>query len=96
MAIDYLKVEAPQWLPRITRQRGGRTERLFWQSGGGDDRNSVEPATLMKVIDYIHANPVRRGLVERSWDWKWSSAAFYFDRGDSLLQLDRIPVEWTP
>jgi hypothetical protein len=26
-AVKYLKVTAPQWLPRITRLRGGRTER---------------------------------------------------------------------
>ena len=80
-AIEYLEAEAREWLPRITRRRGRRTERLFWQSGGGYDRNVVEPATLMKVIDYIHANPVRRGLAERSWEWKWSSAAFYHDDG---------------
>ena len=28
-AVKYLKVAAPAWLPRITRLRGGRTERLF-------------------------------------------------------------------
>ncbi len=29
------------------------------------------------VIDYIHANPVRRGLVEGPTDWEWSSARFW-------------------
>ena len=50
---------------------------------------------VMKIIDFIHANPNRRGLVERSWDWKWSSTAFYCNRGDTLLQRDRIAIEWT-
>ena len=65
-AIGYLTEHAPDWLPRITRQRGRRTERLFWQSGGGFDRNISEPRTLMSMIDYVHMNPVRRGLVEAS------------------------------
>ena len=38
---------------------------LFWQSGGGFDRNVNEPRALMAMIDYIHLNPVRRGLVAR-------------------------------
>lgn len=55
-----------KWIPRITRQRGARTEPLFWQSGGGFDRNVHEPRTLLHMMDYIHLNPVRRGLVERA------------------------------
>ncbi|MEX0715654.1 MAG: hypothetical protein WD066_03670 [Planctomycetaceae bacterium] len=93
-AIGYLEEHAPEWLPRITRQRGSRTERLFWQSGGGFDRNIFERATLMKMIDYIHANPVRRGLVERPEEWWWSSAAFLLQLAESPLRLDRIPSEW--
>ena len=42
-AIGYLAKHAPDWLPRIMRRRGERTERLFWQSGGGFDRNIWEP-----------------------------------------------------
>src|SRR5262249_46136659 len=38
-AINLLAAIDSPWLPKITRQRGCRTERLFWQSGGGYDRN---------------------------------------------------------
>jgi REP-associated tyrosine transposase len=62
--IKYIEEQAPHWLPRVTRKRGKKTERLFWQSGGGYDRNAIEPGTLIEMIDYIHMNPVRRGLVE--------------------------------
>lgn len=93
-AIAYLEREAPQWLPRITRRRGRETERLFWQSGGGHDRNITEPATLQKVIDYIHLNPVRRRLVDRAEDWLWSSAAWYLRGGETPLIPDPIPPEW--
>ena len=30
-----------------------------------------------KKVEYIHLNPVRRGLVARPEDWTWSSAAEY-------------------
>jgi REP element-mobilizing transposase RayT len=86
--IAWLEEHAPEWLPRITRKRGSKTERLFWQSGGGHDRNVYKGRTLLDMIDYIHANPVRKGLVLRPRDWKWSSAA-WFDDGTAIpLMVD--------
>lgn len=93
-AIEYLQSRAPEWLPRITRQRGLKRERLFWQSGGGYDRNITTPSTLQKMIDYIHLNPVRRGLVERARDWKWSSAGWFEEVTNDWLLPDDIPPEW--
>jgi putative transposase len=93
-AIKYLGEEAPEWLPRITRTRGQKTERLFWQSGGGYDRNINEPPTLAKEVDYLHLNPVRRGLVEQASDWKWSSASWFLGTGTLDLMPDPIPAEW--
>jgi putative transposase len=93
-AIRYLAETAPDWLPRVTRKRGTRTERLFWQSGGGYDRNIVEPSTLRAMVDYLHLNPVRRGLVARATDLKWSSARWFEGLGDSELVPDPIPPEW--
>ena len=93
-AIAYLEEHAPEWLPRITRVRGKEVERLFWQSGGGHDRNVKEGRTLVSMIDYIHANPVRKGLVKRPRDWKWSSAAWFDDGSEIPLAVDPIPWEW--
>jgi putative transposase len=95
-AIEYLEAYAPEWLPRITRRRGTRVERLFWQSGGGYDRNIDQPRTLMGMIDYVHSNPVRRGLVERPSDWRWSSAGWYEGSNRCALIPDRISPEWVP
>ena len=92
-AIDYLRVHAPQWIPKISRERGGKVERLFWQSGGGFDAIVDSGEALLAMIDYFHANPVRRGLVQRPEDWKWSSAA-WFAGGESPLPLDPIPWDW--
>ena len=94
-AIKFLKANNPDWISKITRQRGERTERLFWLSGGGYDRNIIEPETLVQMIDYIHMNPVRRGLVERAVDWKWSSAGWFAGEPTCPLVPDKIPPEWT-
>jgi len=93
-AMNYLRQNRPDWLPKLTRRRGKREDRLFWQSGGGYDRNIREPITLMAMIEYIHLNPVRRGLVERAVDWQWSSAAELEDLGISPVRLNPIPPEW--
>ena len=94
-AIEHLEAEAPHWLTKITRKRGRRTERLFWQSGGGYDRNIDHPRTLWTMIDYLHANPVRRGLCIHPTDWKWSSARWYVDRVvDPDLPPLKVNAEW--
>jgi putative transposase len=93
-AIRYLESEAPRWLPKLTRERNGRTERLFWQPGGGYDRNIIEPRTLTLAMAYVHENPIRRGLVERATDWRWSSAGWYQGEPKNDLRLDPIPPEW--
>jgi putative transposase len=92
-AIAYLESSQSPWLAKITRQRRGREERLFWQSGGGYDRNITSGITLLQMIDYLHNNPVRRGVVDRACDWRWSSAAHY-EGGESPIVIDAIPPEW--
>jgi putative transposase len=71
------------------RQPNGDVHYRFWQRGGGYDRNSTEPNTIWHQIDYIHANPVRRGLCQQSTDWHWSSAAFYAGLRHEPLSMDR-------
>ena len=93
-AILFLEEKAPHWLPRITRRRSGKDERLFWQSGGGYDRNLIESKSLLAAIDYLHLNPTRRGLIERPVDWTWSSAGWFEDDPKNNLRPDPIPWEW--
>jgi putative transposase len=87
-AVKYLESNAPSWLARITVQEGSRVRRRFWQPGGGYDRNLVEPPTAYHMIDYFHANPVRRGLVERPEDWEWSSARWYAGIRPVVIEID--------
>jgi len=91
LALAWLRDNRPDWIARLTRRRGRRTETLFWQSGGGYDRNIEEHGTLMAMMEYIHLNPVRKGFVDRAEDWKWSSAGHYLGRPNSTLEVDSIP-----
>ena len=93
-AFAYLEGHDPHWLPRLTRTRGTKTERLFWQPGAGYDRNVTDPKTLAAMIDYIHANPVRRRLCERPEDWSWSGAGWFLRGAPGPIPLDPIPPEW--
>ena len=59
------------------RDRPGSTVFRFWQEGPGYDRNLDNEKSVTACIEYIHNNPVNRGLVKLPTDWKWSSARWY-------------------
>jgi putative transposase len=48
-----------------------------------------EAQTAHQIIEYIHGNPVHRGLVQRPEDWPWSSAADWAGQKHPLLPVDR-------
>jgi putative transposase len=73
----------------VTVREGPRLRQRFWQRGGGYDRNITSTEALPAVIEYIHANPVRRGLVARAEDWEWSSARWYAGLRPVKLEMDR-------
>jgi putative transposase len=61
----------------IVRERPGKLTLRFWQEGSGYDRNLTSLATVRATIEYVHRNPVRRGLCASPGDWKWSSWRWY-------------------
>lgn len=89
VAIAWLEMNHPQFLSRLTVQNRNRTYRRFWQAGPGQDRNVYDPAVAHKILDYIHNNPVRRGLVGRAEDWPWSSARDWAGSEDVPLSVDK-------
>ncbi|MBA2117737.1 REP-associated tyrosine transposase [Bremerella alba] len=91
-----IQYESPL-LARLTiQQRPGRQCFRFWQEGGGFDRNLFSPDAIAASINYIHNNPVKRGLCNRTTDWKWSSAKFYEDRTtqSELPDLTLLDPSW--
>ena len=76
------------WLQVATqRSRRQRDELGLWRPG-------FHPQALFshdvfeQKLNYLHENPVRKGLVRHPDDWRHSSAAFYSGRGDSCLVVD--------
>jgi REP-associated tyrosine transposase len=93
-AVQFLKRNSPEWLLRIQKKHGKSVEHHFWQPGRGFDRNILKGRTLQEMIDYVHLNPVRRGLVEFARDWKWSSAGWFERIPLNDLKPDPIPWDW--
>ncbi len=56
------------------------------------DFNVWGEAKRVQKLRYIHQNPVRRGLVARPEDWKWSSFAHYATGVDGVVEIES---EWT-
>src|ERR1700680_4716547 len=70
-------------------QRDGDLQR-FWQSRFYDF-NVHSAKKRMEKLDYMHANPVKRGLVKHPAAWVWSSWSFYATGKTGLVRID--PVE---
>ena len=59
----------------------------LWKTRGYDF-NVVREDKVVEKLEYMHGNPVRRGLVDRPEQWRWSSYRFY-EMGDaSLMAMD--------
>ena len=90
IAILWLKENSPHFLSRIEDvQPNGRRSHRFWQRGGGYDRNLRSLADVYEKIDYIHNNPVRRGLIDKADTWIWSSCRAWETGVEEPLALDR-------
>ena len=64
-AVRYVKNHAPEFFLHMKdMQPNGRYTFRFWQRGGGYDRNIWSIEDIRFKINYIHANPVRGGLVD--------------------------------
>ncbi len=64
------------------RNRPGHVAFRFWQEGGGHDHNIISLENAVSAVEYIHNNPVRRGLCNSPDEWKWSSWKYYHDQSD--------------
>ena len=85
-----IETQRQDWLKRLTVKREAASVFRFWLPGGGYDENLWDERSLEEVIEYIHANPVRRGLVQTAVDWYWSSAAFWSGKKQVPIEMDPI------
>jgi putative transposase len=63
--------------------------RRFWQKRFYDF-NVWSPEKLREKLNYIHANPVQRKLVQHPKEWPWSSWSFYANGDCGLVRIDPV------
>ena len=59
-------------------------QRRFYPLGVYSERKRREK------LNYMHGNPVKRGLVTSPEQWPWSSFRFYYLQDSSVLSMDRL------
>lgn len=65
--------------------------KAFWQERFFDF-NVYTRGKIKEKLNYMHANPKIRGLVQHPKDWPWSSWRFYFKGEKGLAEID--PAEF--
>jgi putative transposase len=94
-AILWVKRNAPDFLKQMEDiQPNGDAHYRFWQRGGGYDRNLRSLEDVREKIRYIHANPVRCGLVDSPEKWYWSSYHAWETVEDVPIPIDRESLMW--
>ncbi len=68
----------------------------FWQPRYYDFNVFTEPKRMEK-LDYMHWNPVRRGLVSTPEDWQWSSYCHYRTGKEGRVGIESCwTMHWKP
>ena len=74
---------------RLPFMNNGAELPRFWQPRFYDF-NVYSARKRREKLDYMHANPVRRGLVKHPAEWIWSSFLFYAKREPCLIPMDGL------
>jgi putative transposase len=83
-AMQSVKWQAANMLNRQRGVRGAVWQHQFW------DRFVRHERELASRLDYMHLNPVRKGLVKRPQDWRWSS---YNNYSLGKSQVAECPIQ---
>jgi putative transposase len=59
----------------------------FWQPQYHDFSVFTDVKRIEK-LDYMHANPVKRGLVHRPEEWRWSSCRYYLTGNKGRVEIE--------
>jgi len=74
-----------------SRKLKARGAAQFWQRRYYDFNVWSEEKRVEK-LRYMHRNPVKRGLVEKPEDWRWSSFRHYATREIGVVEIES---RWT-
>jgi len=93
--IEQLQVDRKEWLLNqlayFKKRHKTKSYYQVWQEG--HHPKLIESGDmLIQKLEYIHNNPVKRGLVVQPEHWLYSSARNYLLEDSSIIQLDLLPV----
>jgi putative transposase len=74
---------------RLSLVKSGGGLPRFWQPRFYDF-NVYSKEKKREKLEYMHANPVKRGLVKNPGAWVWSSARFYEKGERGLVLIDPV------
>jgi REP element-mobilizing transposase RayT len=91
---DYCQQHFPRCFTELLQQRAGTDrERRLWEP----TRHPVQVETQgfwRAKIDYLHANPCRKGLVLQAEHWRFSSANYWLHGGSVSNDVVLSAVWW--
>jgi putative transposase len=92
--LEQLRADKKEWLLNQfafhkKRHKTGSTHQV-WQEGYHPQWITSEEMLIQK-IEYIHHNPVKRGLVSLPEHWLYSSARGFISGESSMIAMDRLP-----
>lgn len=71
----------------VKKRHKSESDYQLWQEGS-HLQQIIGAAMMRQKLEYIHANPVKRGYVDAPGDWRYSSARNYAGRNDGLIEID--------
>jgi putative transposase len=80
---------APAGQLRFAFTKGDNNLPRFWQPRFYDF-NVWSEKKVREKLEYMHANPITRKLVEHPKDWPWSSWSFYAKGEAGLVTIDPV------
>ncbi len=83
--VQELKYASNRIINAKRKRRGS-----LWQKGFFD-RFTRTPKEFVETLEYMHQNPVRKGLVAMPSAWRWSSASAYLGL-DPVIPVDFLDL----
>lgn len=91
--IESMKMKNRTWMLNqfayFKKRHKTESSYQIWQEGYHPQMIGDEKM-LMQKIEYIHANPVRRGYVEKPEYWKYSSAGYFIAHKAGMVEVDEL------
>jgi hypothetical protein len=94
---DVWRTRGCLWSPPLNQWATGKFDKQEVMNARGYDHNIFTREVLHEKLAYCHKNPLTRGLVRDSAEWKWSSYRFYEFGDRSVLAMDwdgNWPIRW--